>query len=116
MASLTEQMEILQRQQAILNEKIKEDEDRKLKDSYTIERLEVFNKGAYKRQNQLAKKRNRNLHCTSELRMINHTKVRFDVILEILKKQDARICELEAIKVKNNVYQGPHAGESWNYL
>tara|TARA_Y100000591_G_C21232509_1_gene405193 strand:- start:97 stop:357 length:261 start_codon:yes stop_codon:yes gene_type:complete len=80
------------------------------------EQLEACSKGADKRRKDLSKKRNRNLQATSELVMINHTSHRFDIILEILKKQDARICELEAlIKVKNNVYQGPHAGESWNY-
>ena len=40
----------------------------------------------------------------------------FVTLLGIIKKQDVRISELEEIiKVKNNVYQGPHAGESWNY-
>ena len=97
MTSLTQQMELLQKQKAILDQQIKEDEERKRKDGYTIERLEAFSKGVDKRRNQLANKRNRNFRATSELRMINHTNHRFDIILELFKKQDARIQELEEI-------------------
>jgi hypothetical protein len=96
MASLTQQMEQLQKQQAILAQQIIEDEERKRKDGYTLERLEALNKGGDKRRNQLAKKK-RSVEGTSELIMISHTNTRFDIILEIFKKQDARIQELEEI-------------------
>lgn len=96
MTTLKKQMEQLQKQQAILAEKIKQEEERNKKDGYTLERLEACNKGSDKRRKHLAKQRNRNLQGTSELIMINHTNHRFEVILEILKKQDERIKELEA--------------------
>jgi hypothetical protein len=97
MTSLTEQMEMLQKQQGILNEKIKErmEEEKKRKDGYTLERLETCNKGGDKRRKHLAKQRNRSLQATSELIMLNHTNHIFDIILEIFKKQNARINELE---------------------
>ena len=89
MTSLTQQMETLQKLNENQNKSIKK---YKSKDSkYT---------GKY------------------ELQQTNlMTAPRFEVILEILKKQHARICQLEdIIKVKNNVQQGPHSGESWNYM
>ena len=43
MTSLIEQMGQLKKQQYALAEKIKEEEERKLKESYTIERLEQLN-------------------------------------------------------------------------
>ena len=97
MASLIEQIEMLDKQKFDLLEKIKVDEERKRKDGYTLERLEACNKGGDKRRNQLAKKKNRSVGGTSELIMINHTNLRFDIIFEIFKKQDARIQELEEI-------------------
>ena len=97
MTSLTTQMEALQKQQADLAEKIKLEEEKKLKETFTIERLEAFNKGADTRRNKLARKSNRSISCTAELITLNHTKPRLDIILEIFKKQDARIAELEDI-------------------
>ena len=99
MASLTQQMEQLQKQQAILTQQIIEDEERKRKDGYTLERLEACNKGSDKRRNQLFNqgRRNRGIEGNSEFTMISHTNHRFDIILEIFKKQDARIQELEEI-------------------
>jgi len=98
MASLIEQIEMLDKQKFDLLEKIKVDEERNRKDGYTLERLEACNKGSDKRRNQLAKNRkNRGIEETSELIMISHTNHRFDIILEIFKKQDSRIQELEEI-------------------
>ena len=59
-------MEMLQKQQVILADKIKEDEERKTKDSYTIQTLQKLNK----QQSESIKK---------------FTSGRFEVILEILK-------------------------------
>tara|TARA_B110001450_G_scaffold83033_1_gene78973 strand:+ start:280 stop:444 length:165 start_codon:yes stop_codon:yes gene_type:complete len=42
--SLAEQMDELKKQQAVLDEKIKVEQENKLKESYTIERLEQLNK------------------------------------------------------------------------
>ena len=76
MASLSEQMEQLQEQKEALVLKMKE-EELKMKESYTIERLEVLNTGA----------------C--EIKALGHATPRFEVILEILKRQSARIRVLE---------------------
>jgi hypothetical protein len=95
MSALTQQLEQLKKQQEELEKRIQDKEERNKKDGYTLERLEACNKGSDKRRKHLAKQRNRNLQGTSELIMINHTNHRFEVILEILKKQDERIKELE---------------------
>ena len=97
MTSLTQQMEKLQEQQRILDEKIKEEEALKMKESYTIERLEVLNTGACNRRQQLGSKRKRTLYDSCEITALWHSTPRFEVILEILKKQDARIQELENV-------------------
>ena len=44
MASLSEQMTILQKQQAILAEKIKQEEERKRKQQLTLQTLQKLNK------------------------------------------------------------------------
>ena len=56
MASLSEQMEQLQKQKEALALKMKEEEALKMKESYTIERLEVLNTGACNRRQQLGRK------------------------------------------------------------
>lgn len=112
MASLTEQMEQLKKQQDALAEKIKEEEERKIKESYTIERLEQLN---YNQSESIKNYKSKNgLYARQRQQTNLMTNPRFQVILEILKKQDARIAELEAIiKSKNN--EDKYNGESWNY-
>jgi hypothetical protein len=100
MSSLTEQMEQLKRQQEVLALKIKEDDERIRKESLTIEKLELFNKNSEIRRKQLFILRKKHHLDRSELTMIYHTKPRFEVILEILKKQDTRIQELEEMLLK----------------
>jgi len=97
MTSLTQQMEQLQEQQRILDEKIKEDEARKHKEGLNIERLEVLNtdqkEGIKKYKSSRGKYRG-----VREMQQTNlMTAPRFEVILEILKKQDVRIRELENV-------------------
>ena len=97
MTSLTQQMEQLQEQQRILDEKIKEDEARKYKEGLNIERLEVLNTDQKESIKQYTYQRGKykgvlELHQTNVM-----TAPRFEVILEILKKQDARIRELENV-------------------
>jgi hypothetical protein len=75
-------------------EGFKREEEEEKKEGYNIEYLESYNKCAETRRKQLSKK-NRNLINRCELETLYHTKPRFDIILEILKKQDARIEELE---------------------
>lgn len=94
MTSLKHQMKMLQKQQVILNDKIKEDKERKTKDSYTIQTLQKLNK----QQSESIKKFTAAMGedrttCSNQINLI--TAPRFEVILEILKKQDARIQELE---------------------
>jgi len=98
MSSLTEQMEQLKRQQEVLALKIKEDDERIRKESLTIEKLELFNKNSEILANLTLRKKGS--EGRSELTMIYHTKPRFEVILEILKKQDTRIQELEEMLLK----------------
>ena len=95
MASLTQQMQDLQKQQAILAEKIRLEEEQKIKESYTIERLEQLN---YNQSESIKKYKSNDskYRGTFELQQTNlMTNPRFQIILEILKKQDARITELE---------------------
>jgi len=61
MASLSEQMEQLQEQKEALVLKMKE-EELNMKESYTIERLELLNTGACNRRQQLGRKRKRTLY------------------------------------------------------
>lgn len=97
MASLSEQMTILQKQQAILAEKIKQEEERKRKQQLTLQTLQKLNK----QQNDAIKtykSKDSKYRGKLELQQTNlMTAPRFEVILEILKKQDQRIIELEAI-------------------
>ena len=97
MASLSEQMTILQKQQAILAEKIKQEEERKRKQQLTLQTLQKLNK----QQNDAIKtykSKDGKYRGKFELQQTNlMTAPRFEVILEILKKQDERIVELEAI-------------------
>ena len=97
MASLSEQMTILQKQQAILAEKIKQEEERKRKQQLTLQTLQKLNK----QQNDAIKtykSKDDKYRGKLELQQTNlMTAPRFEVILEILKKQDQRIMELEAI-------------------
>ena len=97
MASLTAQMEALQKQQAILAEKIKQEEERKRKQQLTLQTLQKLNK----QQNDAIKtykSKDSKYRGKLELQQTNlMTAPRFEVILEILKKQDQRIIELEAI-------------------
>ena len=95
MASLTEQMEQLKKQQDALVEKIKEEEERKIKESYTIERLEQLN---YNQSESIKKYKSKNgLYARQRQQTNLMTNPRFQIILEILKKQDARITQLENI-------------------
>ena len=99
MASLTAQMDALQKQQAILAEKIKEEEEKKRQEGLTIEHLENLNS---QQKENIFKYKSKYVHPKYrgrfELQQANlMTKPRFDVILGILKTQDARIRELEGI-------------------
>jgi hypothetical protein len=97
MTSLTQQMEQLQEQQRILDEKIKEDEARKYKEGLNIERLEVLNTDQKESIKQYTSRRGK-YKGVFELQQTNvMTAPRFEVILEILKKQDVRIRELENV-------------------
>jgi len=114
MASLTEQMEQLKKQQDALVEKIKEEEEQKIKESYTIERLEQLN---YNQSESIKKYRSKDSKYRGkfELQQTNlMTNPRFQIILEILKNQDARIAELEAI-IQSKKNEDKYDGESWNY-
>ena len=95
MTSLTQQMEQLQ-QQEILAHKIKEEEKEKKRrvenplgvlNNYIVQDLERLS--CYMKQNWM--ERNKDCHNG----YIRNTQPRFEVIFEILKKQDARIVELE---------------------
>ena len=145
MASLIEQIEMLDKQKFDLLEKIKVDEERnrKLAQDASIERLEALiepitqhldwvakndnsssGRGSYIYHHNLSRrvnimenfKRNKQNKIKYQYNQMLSNEEIFVTLLGIVKKQDARICKLESlIKVKNNVHQGPHAGESWNY-
>jgi hypothetical protein len=85
-------MELLQKQQEILSEKIKA-EERKKKLELTIEKLKELN--IQQQENIKKNKFNRNLDkCI--IRHVNlMTAPRFEVILEVLKRQEERIRQLE---------------------
>ena len=113
MASLTQQMEQLQEQQRILAEKIKEDEARKHKEGLNIERLEVLNTNQKESIKQFHTSGRGKYRGVSELQQINVTTApRFEVILEILKKQDARIRELENI-INSPTTTTPSLPDGW---
>ena len=85
-------------EQRILAEKIKEDEIRKHKAGLNIKRLEALNTNQKESIKQFHTSGRGKYRGVSELQQINVTTApRFEVILEILKKQDARIRELENI-------------------
>jgi len=157
MTSLTAQMDALQKQQAILAEKIKEEEERKkkLNSGASICRLEAliepithhldwtstdphsvdtmgsqrkYLSANYERQEQKRLMRNQTLaphrqnHNAIPKYMYNHMLANeeiFVTLLGIIKKQDARIGELEGIIKKLNkptkLGLGPHADGDWNY-
>tara|TARA_X000000368_G_scaffold27923_1_gene21017 strand:- start:223 stop:549 length:327 start_codon:yes stop_codon:yes gene_type:complete len=101
--SLNEQMTILQKQQTTLAEKIKQEEERKRKQQLTLQTLQNLNE----KQNEAIKtykSKDGKYRGRFELQQTNlMTAPRFEVILEILKKQDERIVELEAIITKHGI-------------
>ena len=101
--SLNEQMTILQKQQTTLAEKIKQEEERKRKQQLTLQTLQNLNE----QQNKAIKtykSKDGKYRGRFELQQTNiMTAPRFEVILEILKKQDERIVELEAIITKHGI-------------
>jgi len=97
MTSLTEQMEELQTQQAILAGKIKEAEERHIKDeTNTLENLELTCEGI---RHQIRKFKNKCNPIGSSGRtcqLIRLTTIGiFENLLDIIKKQDERIKALE---------------------
>lgn len=95
MASLLSQLESLKKQQAALVEKIKEEEETVRKQQFTIEKLERLNR-EQKENIKKYKSKDGKYKGNYELQLTNlMTAPRFEVILEILKKQDARIEQLE---------------------
>ena len=101
--SLNEQMTILQKQQTTLAEKIKQEEERKRKQQLTLQTLQNLNE----QQNKAIKtykSKDGKYRGRFELQQTNiMTAPFFEVILEILKKQDERIVELEAIITKHGI-------------
>ncbi len=101
--SLNEQMTILQKQQTTLAEKIKQEEERKRKQQLTLQTLQNLNE----KQNEAIKtykSKDGKYRGRFELQQTNlMTAPRFEVILEILKKQNERIVELEAIITKHGI-------------
>lgn len=96
MASLTEQMQNLLRQKAILAEKIKLEEEIIKKQQFTLEKLEKLNIDQKRSINNYKSKDGKS-NTKKQLREANlMTLKRFEVILEILKKQEDRIASLEA--------------------
>ena len=96
MTSLAEQMEQLQKQQAIIADKIKEEEERKRKLELTIEKLEQLN---IKQKESIKNYKSKYSKYRGKMEMQQTnlmTAPRFEVILEILKKQDERIRQLES--------------------
>ena len=155
MASLIEQLEMLDKQKCDLMEKIRQEEERnkKLSQDASIERLEALIEpiskcldwvcpnqngvrcsGDYRSDWSTRQNLNRKFELQSHTRrdprsrpiskyqiskesnMLVNEEI-FVTLLGIIKKQDARISELEAINVKNNEeqYDGEYDGESWNY-
>ena len=101
--SLNEQMTILQKQQTTLAEKIKQEEERKRKQQLTLQTLQNLNEQQNKAIKTYKSKDGKN-RGRFELQQTNiMTAPRFEVILEILKKQDERIVELEAIITKHGI-------------
>ena len=95
MSSLTAQLELLKKEQAILTEKIKQEEILKRNQELTLERLEKLNE-MQKEAIKKYKSKDGKYRGKYELQQTNlMTAPRFEVILEILKKQDERIKALE---------------------
>lgn len=97
MTSIAEQLKHLEKHKEELTKKLQEEEEMKRKRNMTIERLEKLNKKQYdsikthkSKDNKYRGKYERHL-----IRIM--TAPRFEVILEILKKQEERISELEDI-------------------
>jgi len=100
MTSLTEQMQDLQKKQAVLAEKIKDEEEIKRKQHFTIQKLQELNEYQNNDIKRYTSKHGK-YRGNFELQQTNlMTAPRFEVILEILKKQNERITELEDIIVK----------------
>ena len=95
MTSLTSQLELLKKEQAILAEKIKQEELFKRNQELTLERLQKLNQ-IQKQAISNYKSKDSKYRGKFELQQTNlMTAPRFEVILEILKKQDERIKALE---------------------
>ena len=102
--SLNEQMTILQKQQTTLAEKIKQEEERKRKQQLTLQTLQNLNEQQNKDIKTYKRHNDGEYRGRFELQQTNiMTAPRFEVILEILKKQDERIVELEAIITKHGI-------------
>ena len=95
MTSLTSKLELLKKEQAILAEKIKQEELLKRNQELTLERLQKLNE-IQKEAIKKYKSKDNKYRGKFELQQTNlMTAPRFEVILEILKKQDERIKALE---------------------
>ena len=136
MASLIEQLEMLDKQKCDLMEKIRQEEEinKKLAKHASIERLEALIEPITQKLDYTDRTAQSSLRQIWEAKFVQQcnqssppTKYQsshmlaneeiFVTLLNIVKKQDARISELEAINMKNNEeqYDGEYDGESWNY-
>jgi hypothetical protein len=144
MTSLKVQMETLKKQQAILAEKIKEEEERNLKlnKEASIERLEALIEpitghlnmctGVFRSVKGFPREEMTKRYIFDEERknwkrgvtggdLGSHPRINiltneeiFVTILGIIKRQDARIAKLETINQSKN-NEDKYTGESWNY-
>ena len=97
MTSIAEQLKHLEKHKEELTKKLQEEEEMKRKRNMTIERLEKLNKEQYDSIKTYKSKDNK-YRGKYELQLTRiMTAPRFEVILEILKKQEERISELEDI-------------------
>ena len=137
MVSLIEQMQQLQKQQVDLAEKIIREEDRKrrLISGSTIERLEALISPITQKLDYIDRTAHSSLRQTWEAKFVQQcnqssppTKYQsshmlaneeiFVTLLNIIKKQETRIANLEeAVNVKNNEeqYNGEYGHELWDY-
>jgi len=137
MVSLIEQMQQLQKQQVDLAEKIIREEDRKrrLMSRSTIERLEALISPITQKLDYIDRTAHSSLRQTWEAKFVQQcnqssppTKYQsshmlaneeiFVTLLNIIKKQETRIANLEeAVNVKNNEeqYNGEYGHELWDY-
>ena len=97
MTSITDQLKLLEKHKEELTKKLQEEEEMKRKRNMTIERLEKLNKEQYDSIKTHKSKDNkyRGKYELQQTRIMTYP--RFEVILEILKKQEKRISELERI-------------------